>query len=74
VWTQDVDRGWEVARQLEAGVSWVNMHSPLGLIRTEPYGGRKGSGIGRSMGQQGLLSYTSTHVVAAFDLPGAKSG
>jgi acyl-CoA reductase-like NAD-dependent aldehyde dehydrogenase len=45
VWTSDVTTAHKVARDLEAGVVWVNCYD-LGDM-TQPWGGFKQSGIGR---------------------------
>lgn len=56
VWTSDLQRAHRVVREFEAGVTWINgsgEHFP-GV----PFGGRKGSGIGREESLEELLSYT----------------
>jgi gamma-glutamyl-gamma-aminobutyraldehyde dehydrogenase len=45
VWTSDITTAHKVARDLEAGVVWVNCYD-LGDM-TQPWGGFKQSGIGR---------------------------
>ncbi len=45
VWTTDINTAHKVARDLEAGVVWVNCYD-LGDM-TQPWGGFKQSGIGR---------------------------
>ena len=45
VWTKDINTAHRVARDLEAGVVWVNGYD-LGDM-TQPWGGLKQSGIGR---------------------------
>ena len=47
-----------VARQLEAGITWVNSWF-LRDLRT-PFGGMKQSGIGREGGEYSLEFYTET--------------
>jgi acyl-CoA reductase-like NAD-dependent aldehyde dehydrogenase len=47
VWTESLDRAWNVSEELEVGTVWVNDH---GTSVTEmPYGGWKESGVGREM-------------------------
>jgi len=58
VWSGKRERALEIARQLEAGVVWVN--SPLAVDITAPFGGCKGSGFGRELGVMGLYEYTAT--------------
>jgi 4-(gamma-glutamylamino)butanal dehydrogenase len=45
VWTSDITTAHKVARDIEAGVVWVNCYD-LGDM-TQPWGGFKQSGIGR---------------------------
>ncbi|OYO04814.1 aldehyde dehydrogenase [Enemella evansiae] len=56
VWTTDVNRAFRMARAFEAGFVWINgssRHFP-----NVPFGGVKGSGIGREESLEELLSYT----------------
>lgn len=57
VWSGDRTRALGIARELDAGVVWVN--SPLAVDITAPFGGFKGSGIGRELGEQGYYGYTA---------------
>lgn len=61
VWTDDVRRAHRVVNELEVGYVWVNgsaQHFP-GV----PFGGVKGSGIGREESLEELLSYTTLKAV-----------
>jgi aminomuconate-semialdehyde/2-hydroxymuconate-6-semialdehyde dehydrogenase len=58
LWTENVSRAHRVARQLEAGITWVNSWF-LRDLRT-PFGGMKQSGIGREGGEYSLEFYTET--------------
>ncbi len=61
VWTRDVTRAHRVVDALEAGFTWINgssLHFP-----NVPFGGVKGSGIGREEGLEELLSYTELKAV-----------
>ncbi len=58
LWTGDLSRAHRVARQLEAGITWVNSWY-LRDLRT-PFGGMKQSGIGREGGEYSLDFYTET--------------
>jgi len=61
VWTKDVERGAQVAAQIEAGTVWINFH---GNYEAEiPFGGFKESGVGRELGRLGLLSYMETQII-----------
>ncbi|WP_128895213.1 aldehyde dehydrogenase family protein [Longirhabdus pacifica] len=58
VWTKDVNKAYDVARKLRAGVVWIN---DWHLLRPDaPFGGYKQSGIGREMGKHSLDEYTQT--------------
>jgi acyl-CoA reductase-like NAD-dependent aldehyde dehydrogenase len=63
VWSEDARNAMGVARQLDAGIVWVNGHATPEM--GAPFGGRKGSGVGRELGLQGLLEYldTKTYIV-----------
>jgi acyl-CoA reductase-like NAD-dependent aldehyde dehydrogenase len=56
VWTRDLARAHRVARQLRAGVVWVNSYGNLPY--TAPFGGYQQSGMGREAGKEALLEYT----------------
>jgi aminomuconate-semialdehyde/2-hydroxymuconate-6-semialdehyde dehydrogenase len=56
VWSSDVKRCHRVARELEAGVVWVNCWL-LRDLRT-PFGGMKDSGVGREGGLEALRFFT----------------
>ena len=58
LWTENVSRAHRVARQLDAGITWVNSWF-LRDLRT-PFGGMKQSGIGREGGEYSLEFYTET--------------
>jgi succinate-semialdehyde dehydrogenase / glutarate-semialdehyde dehydrogenase len=65
VWTEDHDRGRELATRLEAGT--VNINE--GFVPTwgsvdAPMGGMKDSGLGRRHGAEGILKYTESQTVA----------
>jgi aminomuconate-semialdehyde/2-hydroxymuconate-6-semialdehyde dehydrogenase len=56
VWTNDLKRGHRVARQMRAGITWVNCWF-LRDLRT-PFGGVGLSGIGREGGMHSLNFYS----------------
>ncbi len=56
VFTQNLDRAHRVASQIDAGIVWINSWF-LRDLRT-PFGGMKGSGIGREGGHHSLEFYT----------------
>ena len=56
LWSRDVDRCHRMARQLEAGMVWVNCWM-LRDLRT-PMGGMKDSGVGREGGFEAMRFFT----------------
>ncbi|NMO03218.1 aldehyde dehydrogenase family protein [Gordonia sp. TBRC 11910] len=56
VWTRDVSRAHQVARQIKAGTVWINTF--LELDPTMPFGGYKESGLGREFGANWYQHYT----------------
>jgi acyl-CoA reductase-like NAD-dependent aldehyde dehydrogenase len=63
VWSTDVDRAIEVARRFEAGGTFINSHNISSLSFDMPFGGVKGSGIGRERTDLGLLEYVEEHAI-----------
>jgi acyl-CoA reductase-like NAD-dependent aldehyde dehydrogenase len=61
VWTRDLKKAHTVARRLAAGTVWVNMYNfyDPGM----PFGGVKGSGFGRDLGEACLQEYTQVKSV-----------
>jgi acyl-CoA reductase-like NAD-dependent aldehyde dehydrogenase len=62
VWTSNLERGEAVARELEAGTSWVNHHLDLGPA--QPFGGHKWSGLGLENGRWGLEELTQLQLIS----------
>ncbi|MER5756138.1 aldehyde dehydrogenase [Streptomyces sp. NPDC002088] len=54
VWTSDAERGAAVARRVRTGTIGVNRYLPDPIA---PFGGVKGSGLGRELGPEGLRAY-----------------
>jgi len=54
VWTSDPERGAALARRVQTGTIGVNRYAP---DPAAPFGGVKGSGIGRELGPEGLAAY-----------------
>jgi gamma-glutamyl-gamma-aminobutyraldehyde dehydrogenase len=61
VWTSDVTTAHKVARDLEAGVVWVNCYDVGDM--TQPWGGFKQSGIGRDKCLDTLAAVSETKSV-----------
>ncbi|WP_404287475.1 aldehyde dehydrogenase family protein [Glutamicibacter arilaitensis] len=65
IFTKDNQRAHRFARDIEAGYVWVNTVSRL--MPGTPYGGVKGSGVGREGNLEELYSFTTTkNVMFAF--------
>lgn len=63
LFTTDLVRAHRVARRIEAGMVWINSSNDSDW--RIPFGGVKGSGIGRELGEEGLKAYSqvkSVHV------------
>ncbi|NVJ67149.1 MAG: aldehyde dehydrogenase [Gammaproteobacteria bacterium] len=56
VWTNDLKRAHRVAKQIEAGIVWINCWL-LRDLRT-PFGGVKASGVGREGGLEAMRFFT----------------
>ena len=61
VWTKDINKAHTVAHHLRAGTVWVNCYDAINSAA--PFGGFKQSGIGRELGEEGLLAYTEVKTV-----------
>jgi acyl-CoA reductase-like NAD-dependent aldehyde dehydrogenase len=62
--TGDNDRAVRVARQLEAGYTYLNGHGPLAQDNNGPFGGFKQSGIGRNLGFEGIVEFQEYHSIS----------
>lgn len=64
VWSRDRERALAVARQLEAGMTFINQAAASRLgQRHMPFGGVKQSGIGRESSEVGLAEYVEHHAI-----------
>jgi acyl-CoA reductase-like NAD-dependent aldehyde dehydrogenase len=63
VWSRDVNRALDVARQMEAGTVFVNSHGVASVNRRAPYGVIKQSGIGRKASIEGMLEYLQLQTI-----------
>jgi acyl-CoA reductase-like NAD-dependent aldehyde dehydrogenase len=61
VWTSDLARAHRLARELQAGIIWVNtwFDLPFGA----PMGGVKESGFGRELSHETMLEYSASRTV-----------
>jgi aldehyde dehydrogenase (NAD+) len=61
VWTRDITKAHRAAQMLRAGTIWVNTY---GVTDTRsPWGGFKGSGLGRELGKAAIEQYTDVKSV-----------
>ena len=68
IWTSDAAKGMKLAERLECGIVWINDHHRIDPAL--PWGGMKGSGMGRECGIEGYREYTQTKsVVVNLDEP-----
>src|SRR5437870_5410024 len=66
VWTRDVGRALNAARNLQFGTVWINDHIPL--VSEMPHGGFKQSGYGKDLSAYSIEDYTQVkHVMAKID-------
>ncbi|HEX5223706.1 MAG TPA: aldehyde dehydrogenase family protein, partial [Solirubrobacteraceae bacterium] len=54
VWTDDRYRAMRIARELRAGMVWLNDHLPVPMVSRGPWGAAAGAGLGRTLGRAGL--------------------
>jgi acyl-CoA reductase-like NAD-dependent aldehyde dehydrogenase len=54
VWTADRYQGVRIARELRAGMVWLNDHLPGPTVSRGPWGAAAGGGLGRTLGRAGL--------------------
>lgn len=64
VWSADTGRAVALARQIEAGYSFINAHGPSAQDGNGPFGGFKKSGIGRNFGYEGVIQFQGHHSIA----------
>jgi betaine-aldehyde dehydrogenase len=60
VWTNDIDAGMDIARRVRTGTYAVNQYN---MDFMAPFGGFKGSGVGREFGKEGLEHYTELKAI-----------
>ena len=73
VWTADRFSGERIARELRAGMVWMNDHLPTRSAPQVPWGGVGGSGLGRARGAIALRTCAEPKVVT-WDPPVGRPG
>jgi len=71
VWTADRYQGTRVARELRAGMVWLNDHLPGPTVSRGPWGAAAGGGLGRTLGQAGLRACAQEKLIT-WDPPGMR--
>ncbi|HOY09743.1 MAG TPA: aldehyde dehydrogenase family protein [Candidatus Omnitrophota bacterium] len=71
VWTKSINKASQVSSRLQCGIVWVNTYG--GFYNEAPFGGYKQSGVGRELGEEGLLEYTQSKHVCVDVTPGGRS-
>lgn len=61
VWSNDRDKAYDLACEMEAGTVWINKHLDFGP--NIPFGGAKQSGIGVEFAEEGLHEFTQIQVI-----------
>lgn len=61
VFTTDITKAHEMAREIEAGMVWINSSNDSDVHI--PFGGVKLSGVGRELGEYGLTMYTQAKAI-----------
>ena len=67
IWSRNIRRASDLARQLHAGTVFVNTHGTESVNRKLPYGGVKQSGIGRRAGIEGIREYLQVQTLTTFE-------
>lgn len=72
VWTRDLERGRRLASRLHVGVSMVNDHASAYAMVDSPWGGCRGSGVGRLHGPDALWEMTEARAAVTDRVPTPK--
>ncbi|HKX81259.1 MAG TPA: aldehyde dehydrogenase family protein, partial [Nitrososphaera sp.] len=66
IWTNDIERGIQLARQVESGIVSVNE-----MVKSDPrlpFGGIKKSGIGRELSEFGIKEFVNIKSIVVKDI------
>jgi acyl-CoA reductase-like NAD-dependent aldehyde dehydrogenase len=61
IWSNDLEKAWDLAGRIESGTVWVNKHNELDP--KIPFAGAKLSGLGVELGEEALSEYTQIQVI-----------
>jgi succinate-semialdehyde dehydrogenase/glutarate-semialdehyde dehydrogenase len=64
VWTADRYQAMRIARELHAGMVWLNDHLPAPTVSRGPWGAAAGSGLGKTLGEAGLRACAQEKLVS----------
>ncbi len=68
VWSADRYQARRIARELHAGMVWLNDHLPSPALSRGPWGAAAGGGLGRTLGQAGLRACAQEKLIT-WDTP-----
>jgi acyl-CoA reductase-like NAD-dependent aldehyde dehydrogenase len=71
VWTADRYHAQRMARELRAGMVWLNDHLAAPAVSQGPWGAAAGAGLGRTLGQSGLRACAQEKLIT-WDPPGPR--
>jgi len=71
VWTADRYQGLRIARDVQAGMVWLNDHLPGPAVSRGPWGAAAGGGLGRTLGLAGLRACAQEKLIT-WDPPGVR--
>ncbi len=71
VWSADRYRGMRIARELHAGMVWLNDHLPAPTLTRGPWGAAAGGGLGKTLGEAGLRACAQEKLIA-WSAPGLR--
>jgi acyl-CoA reductase-like NAD-dependent aldehyde dehydrogenase len=71
VWSSDRYQAMRIARELQAGMVWLNDHLPGPTVSRGPWGAAAGGGLGRTLGRAGLTACAQEKLIS-WDPPGLR--
>jgi succinate-semialdehyde dehydrogenase/glutarate-semialdehyde dehydrogenase len=71
VWSADRYQALRIARELHAGMVWINDHLPCPAVSRGPWGAAAGGGLGRTLGEAGLRACAQEKLIT-WDPPAAR--